>query len=127
MAESAPKALAEYYADQLQPVLDVEVKRMFSGWGLCVGEVQFAMALRDDLFMRVDDETRPAYEAAGSEPFSYESKSRAKPVVVRRYYTLPEEAAENAERFTELALEALDAARRDDVTRRGKRKRKAAS
>jgi DNA transformation protein len=127
MSTESLKALAEYHADQLAPVIDVEIKRMFSGWGLCVDGVQFAMAVRDDFYMRVDDDTRPLYEEAGSTPFTYETNGRSKPVVVRRYFTLPAEAAENAERFGELALEALDAARRDDVTRRAKKAKKESS
>ena len=125
MSKESLRTLAEYHADQLASVLDVEIKRMFSGWGLCVDGVQFAMAVRDDFYMRVDDGSRPFYEEAGCSPFTYESKGRSKPVVVRRYYTLPEDAAENAERFSELALESLDAARRDDVTRRAKKAKKA--
>ena len=125
MSKESLKALAEYHADQLAPVIDVEIKRMFSGWGLCVDGVQFAMAVRDDFYMRVDDDTRPFYEEAGSSPFTYETKGRSKPVIVRRYYSLPADAAENAERFGELALESLDAARRDDVTRRAKKAKKA--
>src|SRR6476620_6295851 len=96
MSKESLRALAEYHADQLAPVIDVEIKRMFSGWGLCVDGVQFAMAVRDDFYMRVDDNSRHFYEQAGSSPFTYETKGRSKPVVVRRYYTLPEDAAENA-------------------------------
>ena len=94
----------------------VEVKRMFSGAGFSVEGFTFALLLRAGLYMRVDDVTRPEYAAAGCEPFSY--TARGKEVVVRRYYSVPDEAVESVERMSELALQSLAAAQRDDVRKR---------
>lgn len=103
--------LIEFYSDQLAPLGGVETRKMFGGAGFSVGGVTFALLLDDGLRMRVDDETRPSYEAAGCEPFSY--TARGKQVVVRRYFSVPDDAADNQERLIELAEEALEAAKRD--------------
>jgi DNA transformation protein len=108
---SASPELIEFYADQLAPLGGVETRKMFSGAGYSLGGVTFALLLQDGLRMRVDDETRPSYEAAGCEPFTY--TARGKQVVVRRYFSLPDDAADNQERLLELAIEALAAAKRD--------------
>ncbi|MGH2906949.1 MAG: TfoX/Sxy family protein [Solirubrobacterales bacterium] len=105
-----------YYEDLFAPLGVVETKRMFSGAGFSAGGFTFALLLRAGLYMRVDDVTRPAYEAAGCEPFTY--TARGKEVVVRRYYSAPDDAVESAERMSELALESLAAAQRDDVRKK---------
>jgi DNA transformation protein len=110
---SASPELIEHYAELLAPIGAVESKRMFSGAGFSQGGFTFAMLIQEELYMRVDDETRPRFEAAGCEPFSYTAKDRT--VVVKRYYTLPDDAVDNAERLVELGEEALAAARRDDI------------
>jgi DNA transformation protein len=108
---SASPELIEYWADLLAPLGGVETRRMFSGAGYSLGGVTFALLVREELRMRVDDETRPGYEAAGCEPFTY--SARGKTVTVRRYYSLPDDAVDNQERLLELAAEALAAAKRD--------------
>lgn len=110
---SSSRELAEHFAEMLAPLGGVETKRMFSGFGLSVGEFQFAMIIDDTFYFRVDDHSRPLYEAAGSEPFSYSTKKRR--VTVRRYYTAPEQSIDNADQMLDLAEEALAAAQRDDV------------
>ncbi len=103
--------MIEFYSGQLAPLGGVETRRMFGGAGFSIGGVTFALLLDDGLRLRVDDETRPSYEAAGCEPFTYQA--RGKTVTVRRYYSLPDDAIDNQERLLELAEEALGAARRD--------------
>jgi DNA transformation protein len=50
---------------------------MFSGAGLYADGVMFALIARETLYLKVDSETRPDFEADGMEPFSYEtSKGR---------------------------------------------------
>jgi DNA transformation protein len=106
--------MIEFYADQLASLGGVETKKMFSGAGYSTGGITFALLISDELRLRVDDETRPRYEAAGCEPFTY--TARGKEVVVRRYYSLPDDAVDNQERLVELATEALAAAKRDPTS-----------
>lgn len=109
----------------LEHVLDllgdgpVETKKEWGGYALKRDGVGFAM-LYDDLYLRVDDETRPAYEAAGSEPFTYTAAGRQ--VRMRRYYRAPDGALDDGSRLAELVDEALAAARRDPPKPRRKKK-----
>ena len=96
----------------------VEVKRMFSGWSLQRDGVPFALVL-DELYLRVDDETRPAYVAAGCEPFRYATSARE--VSVERYYGVPDGALDDGEQLADLVDEAVEAAIRDPTKRRGGR------
>ena len=59
----------DFVLDQLARVPDLASKRMFGGIGLYSGERFFGIVAADELFFKVDDSTRAAYEAAGSEPF----------------------------------------------------------
>ena len=96
----------------------VEVKRMFSGWSLQRDGIPFGMIL-DELYLRVDDITRPEYEADGCQPFRYANSRRE--VEVARYYTVPPEALEDGGELAALVDEAVDAALRDPAPKRRKR------
>jgi DNA transformation protein len=92
---------------------------MFGGVGLYSGERFFGILAADELFFKVDDDNRGAYEAAGSEPF--------RPVIDRpvsmSYWRVPLEVLEDP---TELGLWAQGAIRAADAgrskTRRAKKK-----
>lgn len=112
---SGSPELLEHVLDLLGDAGPVESRRMFGGWSLQRDGFPFTMVL-DDLYLRVDDVTRPAWEAAGSEPFRYTAKGRE--VAVRRYYRAPPDALEDGARLTELVEEAVETARRDPTKRR---------
>ena len=44
--------------------------------------------------------------------------ARGKEVIVRRYYSVPESAVESTEQMSELAMQSLAAAHRDDVRKK---------
>ena len=60
----------------------VTIRRMFSGYGISADGINFALALRAGLYFRADDATIPQFEAEGSQPFSYQT--RTKTVTVTR-------------------------------------------
>jgi DNA transformation protein len=55
--------------DQLSTAGPIRTRRMFGGLGFYSGDLFFALADDDVLYFKVDDHTRPAFEAAGSRPF----------------------------------------------------------
>ncbi|MEK6610285.1 MAG: TfoX/Sxy family protein, partial [Gemmatimonadota bacterium] len=63
-------AFRDYVLEQLAGLGAVTVRRMFGGAGIYHGGLFFAVLDDDQLFFKVDGETRPAYEAAGSGPFA---------------------------------------------------------
>ena len=116
----------DFVLDQLARVPDLRSKRMFGGVGLYSGERFFGLVAADELFFKVDDSNRAAYEAAGSEPF--------RPVLDRpvsmSYWRVPLEVLEDPAELVIWASAALRAAanapraRKRKNTRQPKRARR---
>jgi DNA transformation protein and related proteins len=101
----------------------VTLRRMFSGFGISVDGVNFAMALRAGLILRADELTIPRFEAEGAKPFQY--STRKKTVTVASYWHVPERLYDDPDEFAEWARAALAAAQRAAL-KKGAKKRKAA-
>jgi len=99
----------------------VTIRRMFSGFGISVDGINFALALRGGLYLRADEQTIPRFEAERSKPFSYQT--RAKTVTVGSYWTLPERLYDDPEEMTEWARASLAAAQRAALRKRPKAKK----
>lgn len=99
-----------YLAELFEPLGPVAFKHLFGGEGLSLGDVTFAFIMGQTLYLRVDDKTRPAFEDAGMEPFSYATKKRH--VMVRSFYATPEDLYDDADEFRDWARAALTVAQR---------------
>ncbi|MCB9914651.1 MAG: TfoX/Sxy family DNA transformation protein [Planctomycetes bacterium] len=111
----------EYVLGQLAGLGEVRARRMFGGVGLYAEELFFGLIAGGVLFLKVDDATRPDYEARGSEPFRPYGDERA----MRGYYELPSEVLEKpreAVRWAQRALEVARAAPAKAKKRRGRAK-----
>ena len=112
----------DFVLDQLGRVPQLKSRRMFGGVGLYSGEHFFGLLAADELFFKVDEGTRAAYEAAGSEPF--------RPVLNRpvsmSYWRVPVEILEDASELVDWARAAIGvaAAAPPRPKRRAKRPRK---
>ena len=91
-------------------IVPVELKRMFGGLGIRSEGTFFGLVLDGELFLKVDDETRPFFEAHGSTPFLYEKKTGQQ--VVMSYYRLPLDAYDERDLFQECVRNSLSTARR---------------
>ena len=98
----------------------VTLRRMFSGYGVAADGVNFAMALRGGVIFRVDEQSVAKYEAEGSKPFQYDTKSKT--VVVKSYWHLPERLDDDPEELAIWAREAVVAAQRAAAKKPKKRK-----
>jgi DNA transformation protein len=111
---SASAEYVEYIKELLGSFPDLQTKKFFGGVALRSAhlgeETQFATILGDVLYFVVDDITRPKFEAKGMEAFSYEKKDKT--VIVRKWFTAPEELFEDETMMTEWAMQALEAAMR---------------
>src|SRR5882757_7958191 len=96
----------------------VTIRRMFSGFGISAGGTNFALALRAGLFLRADEQTIPNFEAEGSKPFQYQT--RTKTVTVNSYWQLPARLFDDPEELTGWARAALAAAQRASLRKRSK-------
>ena len=96
--------------DVLSVAGSVRARGMFGGHGIYLGEVMFALIADDALYLKVDEETRSAFDEAESVPFVYHGK-KGRPVTMS-YREMPPEGFESPERAEHWAGLAIDAARR---------------
>jgi DNA transformation protein and related proteins len=106
MATARERALE--FADRLRAAGPVSVTRFFGGAGLVKDGAQFAFVIEGTLYLRVDELSRPDFEALGAAPFAYASRSKA--VKVASYYSLPDEIADDGEALVRWAIRAVHAA-----------------
>src|SRR3954470_14286237 len=111
----------DFLSDLFSAFGPVTIRRMFSGFGISADGTNFALALRAGLYFRADEVTIPLYEAEGSKPFQYQT--RTKTVTVNSYWELPARLFDDSEDFSVWARAALAAARRAAVKKRPKAKK----
>jgi DNA transformation protein and related proteins len=104
----APDKLTTYLLELIAPIGPVSARRMFGGVGLFHSGTMFGLIARDELFLKVGDTNRPAYEAAGEAPFSYETKNGTH--TLGSYWRCPPDLLDEAETFQEWARQAIEAA-----------------
>ncbi|WP_281015987.1 MULTISPECIES: TfoX/Sxy family protein [unclassified Minwuia] len=113
----------EFALELFDPVGAIAFRRMFGGAGLFHQGLMFALIIRETIYMKVDDVNRPDYEAAGSEPFTYETSKGTRGVL--SYFALPEDLYDDQTEAVAWALRAIEAAGRADAAKPpSKRKRK---
>ena len=101
----------------------VTIRKMFSGFGISADGTNFALALRAGLYFRADDQTIPQFEAEGSKPFQYQT--RTKTVTVNSYWQLPARLFDDSEELAAWARAALAAAQRAALRKRPKARKAA--
>ena len=112
----------EFLIDLFSDFGPVTIRPMFSGFGISVDGVNFAMALRAGLYFRADDATIPQFEAEGSKPFQYQQRRSGKVITVNSYWELPARLFDDSEELTGWARSALAAAQRAALSKRPRRK-----
>lgn len=105
-----------FLADLFAAFGPVILRRMFSGYGVSVDGINFALALRGSLYLRTSDATVPRFQAEGSRPFQYQA--RGKLITVGSYWELPARLYDDSEELSQWARDALVAAREAAASRR---------
>ena len=113
----------DFLIDLFSDFGSVTIRPMFSGFGISADGINFAMALRAGVYFRADDQTIPQFEAEGSKPFQYQT--RTKSVTVKSYWQLPARLFDDPEELTGWAQAALAAAQRAAVKKRPKARNRA--
>ena len=108
----------DFVLDQLARIPQLRAKAMFGGVGLYSADAFFGIVAADELFFKVDDSNRSAYEAAGSEPFR---PVMARPVSMS-YWRVPIEVLEDTTELATWALAAIRAA--GDAAAKSQRRKK---
>lgn len=101
---------ADYVAELLEPLGRISLRKMFGGAGVYCDGVIFALIVDDVLYLKTDEHNRPAFEAAGCEPFSY--LQRGEVAVSMSYSRAPDEAMDSHALMQPWARDALAAALR---------------
>lgn len=108
-----------YLEDELAPLGQVSLRRMFSGHGLFLDGRMIGILIEDVLYLKADARNRPDFEAAGSEPFTYERMGRA---VALSFWRLPDEIIEDGDELRAWAQRAKAAAIATGQTKAPRRK-----
>lgn len=109
----------EYVVELLEKLGPVQARRMFGGWGVYFSGRMFGLIGDGQLYLKVDDVTRPDFQAAGCRPFLYEGAG--KPVEMG-YWTPPADASDDAYALLPWARRAVDAAARAALKKATKKK-----
>lgn len=105
------------------PFAAVSVKRMFGGHGVYVDGLFFAIEAGGEIYLKADRHIAARFREAGSRPFVYQGKNR--PITIS-YWSLPDQAFEDADELVQWAKFAVEAALRagpkKGIPARGRRK-----
>jgi DNA transformation protein len=118
-------SFVQYNLELLEPLGPVQARAMFGGWGLYYGGMMFGLIAEGRLYLKVDETTRPAFEAAGCEPFVYDS-GKGKPPVSMSYWTPPTDASDDSHALLPWARRAVEAAQRAQAKKAAAKKKPAA-
>ena len=96
----------DYLKEVFSSLGTISSRKMFGGYGIYHDGSMFGLVADDTLYLKVDKETIPEFEAKGLTPFEY---AKGNKLVKMSYYLAPEEALENpddAEYWARLAYAA---------------------
>lgn len=98
----------EYVLDMLAPVGQVVSSRMFNGALLKVSGKQLGILFSETLYFKVTDPLlQQQYTEKGSHQFTYTRKDKEEPVVIKNWWSVPDEVMDNGEAMVLLAQEVL--------------------
>ena len=110
---------AEFVRELLADLGELSIRPMFGGAGVYVEGLFFGLLFDDSLFLRADDENRPAFAAARARQFTYPMKSGE--IASMAYWSLPDTAADDPEEAVGWARGAVEAARRKAAAKPARR------
>lgn len=107
--------LTDFVKELMAPLGPVSARRMFGGAGIFADGLMIALIAGDVLYLKADDRNRPAFEAEGCAPFTYEAKNGKRAVM--SYWQVPERLFDEPDEFAAWARDALGAALRADAAK----------
>ena len=106
----ASASFAGFLREELAPLGQVTLRRMFGKTGVFCDGLMFGMVTEDALYLRVDDLNREMFaEASASPPLNYEKQGR---VIDLAFWLVPDRLLDAPEELVAWARAALGAARR---------------
>lgn len=106
---AASREYVDYLLESLAPLGPVVGKRMFSGVGLFLDGLMFAIVIDDQLWLKADDLNRGEFTALDLPPFTYPRQGK---LTSLSYYRAPDEALDAPHALLPWARSAFAAALR---------------
>lgn len=103
---TAESSFVTFVRELFLPMGHISARRMFSGHGLFYEGLMFGLVFQEQLYLKVDAQSRPQFEQAGLQPFTYDRRGT---VVALSYHRAPDslfDEPEQARRWGSLALDA---------------------
>jgi DNA transformation protein len=113
----------EHVCELLAPLGSPGARRMFGGYGIYVDGTMIAIVFGGALYLKVDDESRAAFEAQGSRPFVYRDATQE---ISMSYWSAPDAALDSADGMRPWARHALAAALRKPAAKKVPTRKRAA-
>lgn len=120
---AADAAFAAHCLELLASLGRPQARRMFGGQGLFVEALMVGLIIDERLYLKVDATARPAFEATGSAPFGYDTRSGRR--VLTSYWSAPDEAMDSPGAMQPWARLALASALRAAASKPAPRAAKA--
>jgi len=118
----AVDGFVDWCCELLSPLGATRSKRMFGGHGLYIDDIFVAIVAYERLYLKVDDETRPVFLAAGCQPFEYGTKDGQRGVM--SYFEVPADAMDSPDAMQPWARLAMASALRARASAPSPRPRK---
>lgn len=125
---SSSPEFAAHCLELLSPMGTARSRRMFGGHGFYVDDLFVGIGSGDRLYLKVDEASRPRFEAAGCEPFDFDTKHGKR--VVLGFWSAPDDALESPmlmQPWARLAMQAALKAHHSKPTKPAKPVKKAAA
>ena len=94
--------------DSLGPI---SIRKLFGGKGIYCDGVIVAVVVRGELMLKADEESIPAFTAAGCKQWTYTGSRHGK-VVAMPYWSVPDSAFDDPDEIAMWARRAYEAGRR---------------
>ena len=117
----ARSELLDHLTDQLAPLGDARGRPMFGGYGVYLNGSIIGIIAFDSFYLKVDDTNRRDFEAAGSSPFSYDTKSGTN--TITGYWEVPADVLDDSDQLRAWALKSFAVSRRANAKPARKRKK----
>jgi TfoX/Sxy family transcriptional regulator of competence genes len=105
---STSAEFTDYVIDQLSPLGVILTSKMFGGVLLKVNNKQLGVIIGDVLYFKAKElELQRKFQAMDSQQFSYARKDSESPVVIKNWWSVPEETLEDKDELIALAYEVL--------------------
>ena len=97
----------------------IKLRRFFGGEGVYAGDAMIGMIFDDIVYFKTDEETRKAFAAAKTKPFSFH---KGKELVVTTWFALPERLYDDPAELAEWARDAQRVAAASPTAKKKTRK-----